>query len=691
MHRPMGFWFAVVFLLLSVQLFPVSKSTAQQLSVFPITDIVAGTVADIQVELRGSSLSNLGWILRVTTTRADTFEIDIPAGLVFSPPASSNMLSAGGNIVASQRAKTIFSTRCRVPGGGRPVPLPKSRHSRYTEEFLIYALCYDVNLPPPDTLTNYLPSLQDVSAVPRFSQMIAGFEKFVQKVDTIQNKIETMQILSDDEARYAAFMDWPDLNNRSMRPTLMKNGLRAGRRLQIFFSYSDKQAYKSVPITSGAEIDRFAAQNVLWTMVPDDQDFSAEGVRADIESALEIDDANRMDAIAKQANALLALLNLQRRLFVIDSLRIPISHNISHPPYFVTAWNGAGGGFAVRMTPPDGPEPGGSKWHVLDLSYFLYAPSAGSFITALLDNANGFPGTDLMPRKPVTFKAIPDGGVLTIDVANDSVLVDGDFHIALFQQQADVPSVVLTEAINGRAASFNGLGWGSEPFSLFFTATVEKINSAPSVPTLVAPAFGERQQADQAVFHWRKAVDPDEGDVVSYYIQFSLYENFDPLLYEVTMHADTAFTFVTLPVAVRNQMENQEVHWRVRAVDHLDLPSAFSPVWRFTLENEVITEIGREIIRAPEHYALYPNYPNPFNPSTVIRFDTPKAGHTTISIYDLMGKKVMTLLDQELAAGRHKMTWDGQAEDGTAVPSAIYFVRMVSGDYAKMIKMTLIQ
>jgi hypothetical protein len=93
----------------------------------------------------------------------------------------------------------------------------------------------------------------------------------------------------------------------------------------------------------------------------------------------------------------------------------------------------------------------------------------------------------------------------------------------------------------------------------------------------------------------------------------------------------------------------------------------------------------------PDRFYLSANYPNPFNQSTVIRFGLPIAGHVELSIYNVVGQKVITLLDQDYQAGNHVVTWNGQSADGRSVSSGIYFYRVRSGEFAQIKKMVLLK
>ncbi|MBA7621062.1 hypothetical protein ES703_28419 [subsurface metagenome] len=85
------------------------------------------------------------------------------------------------------------------------------------------------------------------------------------------------------------------------------------------------------------------------------------------------------------------------------------------------------------------------------------------------------------------------------------------------------------------------------------------------------------------------------------------------------------------------------------------------------------------------------NYPNPFNPSTIVRFDIAEADHVTLRIYNLLGQEVATLHDVFTVPGRYQVVWNATNAAGQRVPSGIYFYRVVSGKNSGTGKMVLLQ
>ncbi len=87
-----------------------------------------------------------------------------------------------------------------------------------------------------------------------------------------------------------------------------------------------------------------------------------------------------------------------------------------------------------------------------------------------------------------------------------------------------------------------------------------------------------------------------------------------------------------------------------------------------------IAEPKREDI--PNRFALYPNYPNPFNPVTTIAFDLPETAPVTLTIFNSLGQKVRTLLNSRLPAGHYQVRWNGLDRSGNQVSSGIYYYRL---------------
>ena len=88
----------------------------------------------------------------------------------------------------------------------------------------------------------------------------------------------------------------------------------------------------------------------------------------------------------------------------------------------------------------------------------------------------------------------------------------------------------------------------------------------------------------------------------------------------------------------------------------------------------------------PSHFALYPNYPNPFNPTTKITFSLPQLVKVTLTVYDVRGKEVINLVDEVLPAGHYEVAFEG-----SDLSSGVYFYRIQAERFVQSRKMLLIK
>jgi len=93
----------------------------------------------------------------------------------------------------------------------------------------------------------------------------------------------------------------------------------------------------------------------------------------------------------------------------------------------------------------------------------------------------------------------------------------------------------------------------------------------------------------------------------------------------------------------------------------------------------------------PSEYSLEQNYPNPFNPTTEIRFSIPEASRVSLKIYDVAGREVKTMIDEDFSAGVHSSKWDGRNDRNELVPSGVYFYRLTAGTFVEVKKALLLK
>lgn len=88
---------------------------------------------------------------------------------------------------------------------------------------------------------------------------------------------------------------------------------------------------------------------------------------------------------------------------------------------------------------------------------------------------------------------------------------------------------------------------------------------------------------------------------------------------------------------------------------------------------------------------LHQNFPNPFNPETVILYELPQTSQVEVVVFNLLGERIRTLVNQRQTAGQHHLHWDGRNEFGMPVPSGVYLYRLRAGEFVQTRKMVLMQ
>lgn len=98
-----------------------------------------------------------------------------------------------------------------------------------------------------------------------------------------------------------------------------------------------------------------------------------------------------------------------------------------------------------------------------------------------------------------------------------------------------------------------------------------------------------------------------------------------------------------------------------------------------------------EVAAAPPAFRLDRAAPNPFNPMTTVHFELPVAARAVLRVYDISGRRVRTLVDEDLPIGRHQVRWDGHTDTGVDAASGIYVLQMRAGNFAATQKLTLLK
>ncbi|MEC7746497.1 MAG: T9SS type A sorting domain-containing protein [Candidatus Neomarinimicrobiota bacterium] len=107
------------------------------------------------------------------------------------------------------------------------------------------------------------------------------------------------------------------------------------------------------------------------------------------------------------------------------------------------------------------------------------------------------------------------------------------------------------------------------------------------------------------------------------------------------------------------------------------------------IECEEILSIEKDVL--PLQFVLYQNYPNPFNLVTTLRYNFPEDAMVNLTIYDMMGRQVSTLVSSEQSAGYKSVQWNAVNDTGAPVSAGLYLYRIRTGKFVKTLKMVLLK
>jgi surface protein len=182
------------------------------------------------------------------------------------------------------------------------------------------------------------------------------------------------------------------------------------------------------------------------------------------------------------------------------------------------------------------------------------------------------------------------------------------------------------------------------------------------------------------------AVLVDEGIHLTW--EMSADEDFQ--YYMLEKSSDEAFTepevFEMIDIAYLdlNYALNENNYYRIAAVDHAGNMSDYSDVVDFTV-------LDTDLDFIPKVFALHQNYPNPFNPTTQIKYDLSEDAMVSITIYDLMGRSIRSLVNTTQSVGYRSIQWDATDNLGEPVSAGMYIYMIQAGEFRQTKKMVLLK
>lgn len=316
----------------------------------------------------------------------------------------------------------------------------------------------------------------------------------------------------------------------------------------------------------------------------------------------------------------------------------------------------------VRTTNSIGTGPWSQPWDFLTL---LSAPA----VPTLVSPPNN--STDITTTPTLDWDSIPFAETYRVQLSIDPGFGSFIINIAgLTSSQYNVTGGALNNNTTyyWRVSASNQAGT-----SAFSTVWNFKTVVSPPVaaPSLLSPPNGAINQPITPALDWN-----DVFGTEGYKIIVAVDSFFNTLV------MDTTITPSGLTVPVGKLNGSTTYFWRVRGFN----VGGFGPwsvTWKFTTNPVGITQLGSEI---PKSYKLYNNYPNPFNPTTKIKFDIPKSSYVSVAIYDLTGREVSMLVNEELSAGSYEALWNA-----SGFSSGVYVYRIITPAFTSVKKMVVVK
>lgn len=271
--------------------------------------------------------------------------------------------------------------------------------------------------------------------------------------------------------------------------------------------------------------------------------------------------------------------------------------------------------------------------------------------------------------------------------------------------------VLLQKPAGGAVAVIAYSRWGWVASSYRIISKIVEDAFDPAVPPQIGAAFalakanfpyyrdqslGLNLYGDPAMLHWTaqpqimQADFPARAEANSGSVQFTVRDGSGPLAgATVTAAYDDTVFFAgqTDHEGIANWPDGPQ---RIGGYEITVTRSGYLPK-----KGQLIVPIATGIVDDDDAglpvLTLGQNFPNPFNPSTTIEFVLPETGHTRLEVFDILGHRVTTLVDELLSAGFHEATFDGTDDSGSALASGMYFYRLQAGAKFEFKKMVLLK
>ena len=213
------------------------------------------------------------------------------------------------------------------------------------------------------------------------------------------------------------------------------------------------------------------------------------------------------------------------------------------------------------------------------------------------------------------------------------------------------------------------VSYGDSTYALT-RAGISILSTSVTVPSHISPANAVTGISTDTILVWTPAI-----GAVSYQVQVATSVGFNPTFLDKS-------GITASSVQVKGLSGSTPYYWLVRSTGPGGT-SNFSAPWSFTTKSTTGVSDQETL---PTEFALLQNYPNPFNPSTMISYQLPVNEHVTLTMYDVLGREVATLVNERKASGNYTVEWNA-----AGFSSGIYIYRLKAGSFVDVKKMLLLK
>ena len=208
-------------------------------------------------------------------------------------------------------------------------------------------------------------------------------------------------------------------------------------------------------------------------------------------------------------------------------------------------------------------------------------------------------------------------------------------------------------------------------------------DSIPEPPlnfATVAPENNSEGLLTEVEFIWNQTDDPDPVEEIHYQLIYATDWDDSSTYVFSELIQDTSLTL--------NLADNSQYYWLIVAMDTDGFMVGSNENTPNTMVVGTLSIDGDQI---PEVFALHQNYPNPFNPTTQIRYDLPEDALVNITIYDIMGRSIRSLVNSQQTAGYRSIQWNATNNLGEPVSAGMYIYMIQAGEFRQTKKMVLLK